>query len=191
MMTIEKRLENMERELGRQKRRNRWLLGAILLAVGGLIVPGVFETTVSGARPQTGGTAKEIRSRSIIIEDEKGMVRAMLVATKDGPVLSLSDEKGKDRTWLAVSKDGLGLVLFGENGKLRAGLTAQKNGPGLVLLDENGKSRAVLTVIDAKGPSLLLYDENENLRVGLAVTKDGPGLRLFDEKSKVIWSAIK
>jgi hypothetical protein len=35
MMTIEERLENMERDLGRLKRRNRWLLGTILLVAGG------------------------------------------------------------------------------------------------------------------------------------------------------------
>lgn len=32
-MTIEKRLENLERELGRAKRRGRWLLGAVRLPV--------------------------------------------------------------------------------------------------------------------------------------------------------------
>jgi len=32
-MTIEERLENMERELGRQKRRNRWLLGVVRFPV--------------------------------------------------------------------------------------------------------------------------------------------------------------
>jgi len=46
-MTIEERLENMEREVGRQKRRNRWLLGAILVLLGGLVAAGVFKTMIT------------------------------------------------------------------------------------------------------------------------------------------------
>ena len=61
-MSIEERFENMERELKRMKRRNRWLLGAILLVAGGLIVPGVFETTAVRARAQVAGKAKAIET---------------------------------------------------------------------------------------------------------------------------------
>lgn len=108
-MTIEERLENVERELGCQKRRNRWLLGAILLVAGGLIAPKVFETTAIRARAQGVGTAKE--------------VRAGLVVTKVGPGLSLWDEKGKPRAQLVASNDGPSLSLFDENGneRFRAG----------------------------------------------------------------------
>jgi hypothetical protein len=94
-MTIEERLENMERELGRLKRRNRWLLGAILLVVGGLIIPAVFETTAFRARAEVAGTAKEIRAKKIVLEDENGKANIGLIVTKDGPGLALFDENGK------------------------------------------------------------------------------------------------
>jgi len=118
-MTIEERLENMEREVGRLQRRNRWLLGAILFVAGGLIVPGVFKITAIRVRSQEAGTTKEVRARSFILEDEKGKVRAMLAVGEFGPRLSLYDE----------------------NGKVRAGLWAYKDGPGLALYDENGNER--------------------------------------------------
>ena len=136
-MTIEERLENMEREMRRVKRRNRWLLGTILLIVGGLIAPWVFETTAIRARSKEVGTVKEIRARSFVLEDEKGDVRAGLIVDKDGsPGLRLYDENGETR---AALKDGPGLSLYDENGKTRATLGVVKGGPGLVLLDENGQ----------------------------------------------------
>jgi hypothetical protein len=96
-MTIEERMENMEREMGRVKRRNRWLVGAILLVAGGLIAPGVFETTAVRAQLQKPETAKEVRARSFILEDEKGKTRAELGVTKDSPSLSLYDENVKKK----------------------------------------------------------------------------------------------
>ena len=168
-MTIEERLENMEREVGRQKRRNRWLLGAILVLLGGLVAAGVFKTMIPPVQAQVAGTAKQIRVRSIEIEDEKGALRAAL----------------------GVSKDVLGLLLMDENGKVRAVLGVEKDVPVLRLWDEKGAFRAALGVAK-DGPRLSLYDANSKPRAVLGVEKDGPGLLLmFGPDGKVIWSAIK
>jgi hypothetical protein len=100
-MTIEERLENMERELGRVKRRHRWLLSAIFLVAGGLIASRVFETTAIQAQAQGAGTAKQVRARSLILEDEKGKLRAMLAVFKEGPSLVLLNKNGKV-TWSTI-----------------------------------------------------------------------------------------
>jgi len=92
MMTIEDRLENMERELGRVKE--------VL------------------ARSQVKGTAKEIRANSFVLEDENGKPRAGLHMTKYGPSLALNDEKGVARAALNMAKYGPGLMLFGPDGKV-------------------------------------------------------------------------
>jgi len=168
-MTIEDRLENMERELGRVKRHNRWLLGTILLVAGGLIAPGMFETTAIRAQSQKPGTAKEIRANNFIIEDEKGELRAALGMSKDGPCLIMSDENRKMRALLSVSQNGTGLVLLDGNGKTRVGLGVPKeSGPCLELNDENGKNRAVV-----------------------GVSKTGSDLVIFGPDGKIIWRAIK
>lgn len=137
-MTIEERLEKMERELRRQKRHNRWL-GTILVVVGGLIIPVLFKTTPLQARAQSGGTVKEFRANRIVLEDENGKPRATLFVSKTGPALVLSDENDKPRAVLFVGKDGPSLGLLDENGELRAGMNAVKDGPCLILFGPDGK----------------------------------------------------
>jgi hypothetical protein len=202
-MTIEERLENMERELARLKRRNRWLLGAILLVAGGLIVPGMFETTAIRARAQAGGTAKEIRAKKFILEDEKGKVRTILAMSPIGPILGMYDENGKTRATLGMGKDGSALFLGDEKGKHRAELGMAKDGACLVLRDENDKIRIGLgTAKNGLSLGLALADENDKLRFMAGkieiVTQDGKtivcpesSLVLFGPDGKVIWSAIK
>jgi len=95
-MTIEERLENMEREVGCVKRRNRWMLGAILVFLAGLVAAGVFKALVTPVQAQGAGVVKEVRAKAFVVEDEKGMPRALLVGGPDGPMLVLSDEKGHD-----------------------------------------------------------------------------------------------
>ena len=92
-MTIEERLENMERELARAKRRNLWLLSVTLLMVGVFAI-GFFETTSSKLRAQGAGKERVVRANEFILEDERGEVRARLGIFKDQPGLTLSDENG-------------------------------------------------------------------------------------------------
>lgn len=206
-MTIEERLENMERELGRQKRRNRWLLGAILVLLGGLVAAGVFKTT----RAQGTGTANVIRARNIIVEDKFGKVRGwlgvlengpslmlydrnekvcvgLIASEEHGPFLALFDENGEQRVGLGVHKDGPGLELSDENGHLRAELHVNKDAPSLSIRDENGKPRAMS---DDVIKNLLLWNIMDYVRARASVLKDGPGMCLFGPDGKVIWSAIK
>jgi len=184
-MTIKERLENVERELGRQKRRNRRLLGAIVLVAGGLIVPLVFETTAFRARAQVAGTAKEIRARSLVIEDENGNGRAELCVDQNGSRLRLCDEKGFARAALGVAnKDGPILTLFDQNGKLCVGLSALSDGPELTMYDEKGERRALL-LLQKYGARLMLVDEKGYTRAALGVAnKDGPILTLNGEDGK-------
>jgi len=200
-MTIEEHLENMEQELGRIKRRNRWLLGAILLLFGGLVAAGSFKTWVTLVQAQVTGTAKEIRARKILIEDENGKMRAWLGVNNDGPALSLWDEKGTPRAWLTVGHYGPRLSLWDEKGKTRAKLDVSIDGPTLLMWDEKLNVRAKL-VADPDGPSLELHDEKGRTRFAAGKTwiesQDGKtieypesSLILYGPDGKVIWSAIK
>jgi len=178
-MTIEERLENMERALGRMKRRNRWLLGAILLLAGGLIVPAVFETTAFRARAQGAKTAKEIRAKAFVLEDENGKVRAGLSVFRDVPSLKLSDEYGKTRAALTVIKNGPWLALYDEKGQGRAGLGVLKDSPHLTFFDENGNDRFAAGKIATVSPD------------GKTIEYPESSLILYGPDGKVIWSAIK
>jgi len=51
-MTTDERLENLEKELARAKRRNRWLLAIVALAVVGLGLAWILPKTTATAQAQ-------------------------------------------------------------------------------------------------------------------------------------------
>ena len=146
-MTIEERLETLERELAVAKRRNRRLLAgvvlAVVLAVSGLGVAKkalkLTKTLPASQALEVGASQKVIRATQIILEDENGKTRVALDVVENFAGLSLSDENGKTRAQLGVSKVGPGLFLRDENGKNRVSLGMSKEGTVLSLSDENGK----------------------------------------------------
>jgi len=202
-MTTEERLENLEKELARAKRRNRLLLAAVMLGAGAVILAAAWIGTPEKVLAENAAKAPTIlRANGFILEDENGKSHAIMSATKDGPALWMFDENGVPRAGLSLLKDEPRLALFDKNGKVRASLLALKAGPGLALFDENGKTRAELTTM-GKGkdmPGLILYDENGKVRASLGAdqteTPDGrkitypeSSMRLFNPEGKVIWAA--
>jgi hypothetical protein len=175
-MTIEERFENMERELGRVKRRHRWLSGAILLVAGGLVVPIVFEATAFRAGAQATGPVKEIHANKFVLEDKKGKVCGQLTVDRDGPVLSLANEKGIAE--LGIIKGNPSLGLWDEKKKLRTRLTVFEGHSSLSLLDATGMARFLAGAIKIEtSEGTTSYPESS--------------LILFGPDGKIIWSAIK
>ena len=86
-MTIEERLEALERELENTKLHVRRLWVGLGLAV--LVCALVWGFTA------TTGAAKGIRANRFIVVDENGKTRVALSATEDGPKLKLFDDNGK------------------------------------------------------------------------------------------------
>ena len=207
-MTTEERLETLEKELTRAKRRNRRLLAVVGLAAGAFalvwIVPGTDTArAVAGAgtanrvEAQGSGVPAVIHAGQFVLVDASDKRRAALGVSTIGPALYLFDENGKTRVKLVVATDGPSLTLLDENGKQRAQLGVFKHRPGLTLLDENGKIRAELGVSKV-GPALNLWDENSRRCAKLgamqAETPEGKiitypelSLVLFGADGKVIW----
>jgi len=181
-MTTEERLENLERELARAKRRTRRLLAGAVLVLGIGLVVWAFGPDKTLAQVAAGGV-KEVRANQFLLVDENGKPRAKLSVDKDGPWLVLADENGKDRAALGVDEDGPRLALLDANGKVRAGLAMDEDGPGLYLYDENDNLRVMVSV-DKDGSGLSLSDENGKPRATLAAFAVGSGLNLSDENGK-------
>jgi hypothetical protein len=204
-MSLEERMANLELQLGRIKRRNRWLLGTVLFVTGALAVPSAFEATALRARAQKAGTANEIRANNIILEDENGITQILLHAGKDGPALFMADENDMPRIAMRLSKNGPDLSLLNEAAQPIAVLNLTQKGPGLSLYDENGSPIAKLAALNGEpmlslggktgqprawlrvsedGPVLVMHDEKGNPRAGLSVGEDGPRLLLSDVNGK-------
>jgi len=115
-MTIEERLEKIEKELAEARRRNRWLLTIMGLVVVGIGLAWILTKTTAAATATT--APKVIRANDFIVENANGKTRAELSVDKDGPRLGLLDEKGKPRAELGIDKDKSGLKLGDANGKV-------------------------------------------------------------------------
>lgn len=190
-MTIEERFEILENKLRRQKRCNRWLLGAVLLVAGSLLIPSIFETTAPRVRAQGVGATKVIRANKFVVEDLNGKDRAVLTVSEDGSSLVLYDDGGKGRIVLAATKLGPSLSLYTINGNYpSASLNIFHNSPDLMLLDEEGKPRAQLD-FSAGVPNLCMWDINGKPRVMISVLERGPTFGLADEEGIIRFVAGK
>ena len=115
-MTTEERLESLEQELARVKRRTRRLLQGVVCLFATGCVFAVLISTMGSAKAQG---EKVIRANKFVVEDQNGKTRVLLSVTNDGPSLSLSDQNEKIRTQLCAEKE-TGLTIFDQNGKGRA-----------------------------------------------------------------------
>lgn len=185
-MTTEQRLEKLEKELSRVKRRNHLLLAVVVLAV-------VLMSARISMREKT------IKANAFVLVDENGKTRALLNMVKDWPSLGLSYKNGNVGVALSMVEDGPILGLSDKNGNPRASLFVVEDGPVLALYGENGKTRAGLAVLK-DGPLLRLLDENEKPRATLGIsqttTPDGKvisypesSLLLYKPDGTVLWQA--
>jgi hypothetical protein len=99
----------------------------------------------------------EIRTREIILVDDKGKERASLVTDNAGSVfLVMSDTAGKTRVNLSVSNDGPSLVFFDASGQVRTILGSTTAVPSHV--NDNGIAELApassLVFFDSKGKLL-------------------------------------
>lgn len=213
-MTIEERLEGLERESVRARRRNRRVLvvAGLSIAVCAVGVAAFFPsfvkaqpgasvekeiranrfTLVDESGRERGRLAVDLGDAGLFLRDEKGRHRASLMVLKDRSLLSLSSEKGRTHE-ATLSADNIesSLLLRDENGKVRAGLDVMGGGPRIWFRDEDGKLRAALEV-DMIGPKLSLCDENGDRRAFVHFGFDspfgpahGPVVSLYDENGKV------
>jgi hypothetical protein len=156
LAAVVEHLERLEREVGREKRRNRWLLVAVGLGLMGVILAWTLANPAATAQAQG---SKVIRADQFLLEDEHGKPRASLFLHSDGPVLALLDENGKPRATLAAAKAGPSLALHDEMSRTRVALRLDKDGPVVSLACENGTT-CVWVTVNKNGPRLILWNEN-------------------------------
>ena len=204
-MTTEERLENLERELARAKRHNRWLAAIAGLVVVGLVLAWAWDKITSTAQPQEGAKpakpAQVIRATAFVLVDDEGRERGKLEMLKDQPQLVLSDANGSPRAMLVASRgcpavvlydapesnysvmlSSGGLCLRDDKGRLRAGLRVSGDQASLELNDANGKPPSVERVLDyLEAKAVPFWHERGKRGVWLGVQEDGPVMLMNDE----------
>ncbi len=201
-MTIEQRLDGLEQELNRVKRRNTWLLVAFGLAMS---VAFIEHSTTAQAQGQVG----VIRAKAFVLEDAKGHGRAMLAVLQDEPVLNFYDEKGLERVRMRTTSSGSELLLFDDKGssplvqldvtsgngnaiftgKRSRIFAGHPDGAHILLSQSNDSANMSLGTpalrvslgVDKSDSAFLMADQNSHNRIALDVTKDGPALTFSDE----------
>ena len=158
-MTLEERIEMMEKDLKIAKRQKvlSWIGAVAFFFVAIIMNP-------YGIIAGQNNHLDEIRATRIVLTDKSGMERAALAVD--------------------VDKGMVGLVMRDKHG----GASAVLGTSGLNLRDESGKPRAVLAFAADKGePGLSLFSQTGKARVLLLVDKDGPALSLRDDKGNQRW----
>ncbi len=115
VMTLEERVENLERELAHMKRDR---VEPEVRARSFVLVDDNGKDRAALAMTEDGPR--------LFLSDENGEPRVTLSVQKDGARLSLWDENGKNRVGLSVLKNG-------------PGVSVTKDMPNLTLMDGKGK----------------------------------------------------
>ncbi len=175
------------------KEHRSWIMAG-LLVVAVLILGAAAQVTreefeelqgeVEELREKVEGLKDEVRTRNLVIEDEKGKSR---IALRMMPVPKKNEDEGEYDLHAC-------LAMFGEGGTTdfekqigfqpilgQIHLLAGRNGPLLTLHDEEGTGRATLGIKE-KETALALTDGEGNVRTTLGVSEEGPKLKLIDEK---------
>lgn len=157
-MTLEERIEMMEKDLKLAKRQKvlPWIGAVALFLVAIMMNP--YGNIAAESKH-----LDEIRATRIVLTDKSGIERAVLSLDVDKGMVGLvmRDKHGGASAVLGTS----GLNLRDESGKPRAILAfdGDKGEPGLALFSKTGKARALL-LVDKSGPALSLRDDNGNQR---------------------------
>jgi hypothetical protein len=212
-MTTEQRIEKLERRLEIMKRRNRWLVTAVLTVAAVWGVWACFGEPAFAANSRIVlESNKTVRAGRFVVVDDHGQVRGMFGMSRDkgGPEMILYDENGVNRARIFVYKGVPCVSLDGSEGKPRAGLYESGEKCGMFLNDEKGKARVILSSL-MEGPVLNMNDEHGRVRASMSVPDEGPrmimldelgkararmfygrdvsGINLYDEKDKPVWKA--
>lgn len=166
---IGRRIDALERENARLKRRWRLLLGSV--ALSSLAALNLFLHE-SQKTPST----EIVEASQFVVRDADGFVRAVLGANADGSAgLTLQDRAAEERLRLVLLADGSPGISFADPlGRTRAvlGLLPDQTA-SLVFADREGRGRTVLGLSTDESSTLVFVDRDGYTRAGMGVNRAG------------------
>jgi hypothetical protein len=158
-MTLEQRVDLLEKELARTRRLARWAPCAAVLAC--LLAFGLFEPMAARLFAQPAAAPAEIRANAFILTDARNAERASLRLTDNEPVLTLNGNSA--RVEMGAFSDGSSLLFSGADRKPKILMFSHDEGEALVMYGKKGtSSHAELGVYDDYG-SLIFGDSSGHI----------------------------
>ena len=175
---------SIEQRIARLERKAHWYGVVILLQ---FFVFAVFVFSPSTDRAQAQSSAKSIRTRSLIIEDEQGRARILMGAPfprvqersrQDSPTEAIVflDDSGHDRLTLGRAPDpqvggkilhriapSFGVLIHDDHGDERGSYGWLSNGRALITLDRPGAEAWAAVVNDHTGQANMLFNFPSNV----------------------------
>lgn len=172
-MTTEERLEFLERELARAKRRGRVLVVAAVVLLAFFCHVDVIGTA-EAKDPAKTAAPREIKASAFTVVDKNGVARASMGIENDVPVLSLRDGMGVPRISLQVKDAGPGISLNDASGMSRASIIFTS---GVSMFDFSGEDGASLMKLSSsRDGSMLAFSEGGEPLVKLTSGQYGTAL---------------
>lgn len=196
-MTIEERLEALEKEARRSRKIVRWLSALFILCVAAWIATSVFlPQGMIVARD----VADEIRTRKLVVVDEMGRdgividANRLAIYDKEGnsrivanllnrsvPFLSIYDETGNPRIYMGIGKDGVPTLGITNAQQVRQiEMKALEYTPYIGVYDVDGDMRVSIGLTYGI-PELNMYDKRKKLRITLSSSLIGPVMSMLGE----------
>ena len=126
--TLEARIESLERKVKTQ----RWLLGGLLMAA----------VAVAGIAAATSDVSNEIKTKKLVVVNDKGQEVVWLTSEKDGGVAVFLNGEGMQPVLIAAGRPTGGeLLLKGEHGVNLVEISGDKSGSGHVAVSVGGTMR--------------------------------------------------
>lgn len=145
-MTLEERIEQLEKQ-NRRRKRTSILLGVCAAAALGM--------AGADAGPRT------VEADKVLIKDPAGHIRIILGMGKNGPELLFRNADGKPQAMLRSGAKGPTLVLQDTGNGRRASLSVTKSLWGLRVSDARGRTRAE---VSASGSGQRIIQQNTIIR---------------------------
>lgn len=127
-ITLESRIESLERKVKTQ----RWLIGGLLMAA----------VAVAGIAAATSDVSNEIKTKKLVVVNDKGEQAVLLASEKDGGVVALFNGQGLAPVMIAAGRPTGGeLLLKNQGGVNLVEIVGDKSGVGRVSVSVGGKMR--------------------------------------------------
>jgi hypothetical protein len=173
-----RRVDELERDNRRLRRRSLLLGGGVMTALGFSAVL-LFTAATSDSR-----VADVIQANRFVLRDADGQIRGSFGLTPEGGSrMVLQDPTGRERMRMTLLADGSpGMSFTDSEGRSRVVLGfLPDETANLVFADRLGRTRAVFGLMPDESSTLVFADRHGDTRVGLGIDLNGSaGLTLLD-----------